>query len=174
MSATAAGRRLDGGGSGEVVRLGAKPRTPGQRGLPKPELLEATLTERGVEGDYNHYRETSRHGDPQMAILLMPVETLEELNAEGWPVRPGDLGENITTRGVPYAELAPPRRLRAGGAKLLTTKACDPCDNLYALPYVGAREGPRFLKTTLGRRGWFARVEVGGTVRRGDRIELLD
>ena len=159
--------------SGEVVRLGAKPQTPGQRGLPKPELVEATFTPQGVVGDYNHYRQTSRHGDPAMAILVMPIETLEDLNREGWPVRPGDLGENVTTRGFAYDDLAPPRRLRLGGAVLTTTKPCEPCDNLYALPYVGKTKGPQFLKTILGRRGWFAQVDAGGMVRRGDRIELL-
>jgi MOSC domain-containing protein YiiM len=159
--------------SGVVLRLGGKPKTDGQRGLPKPELAEATLSAQGVLGDYNHFRQTSRAGDPDMAILLMPVETLDDLNREGWPVRPGDLGENVTTHGVAYADLAPPRRLRVGGAVLTTTKPCTPCDNLYALPYVGSERGPAFLKTTLGRRGWFARVDTGGGVRRGDRIDLL-
>ena len=158
---------------GEVVRLGAKHRVQGEHGLPKPELLEARLTVHGVEGDYNLYRETQKGGDPEMALLVMPLETIEALNREGWPVRPGDLGENVTTRGVAYDALAPRRRFRLGSAVAETTKPCTPCDNLYALPYVGAQRGPEFLKVTLGRRGWFARVVEPGSVRRGDRLELL-
>ena len=160
--------------SGTVRRLGAKAKVAGEHGLPKPELLEARVTVRGVEGDYNLYRETSKAGDPAMALLLIPEETLEGLNREGWPVRPGDLGENITTSGIAYERLAPPRRLQIGEAVVETTKPCEPCDNLYLLPYVGRERGPAFLKATLGRRGWFARVVREGNVRRGDRIEPVD
>ena len=155
---------------GTVVRLGRKPRVPGERGLPKPEVLEARLTVEGLEGDYNLYRQTRKAGDPEMALLLMPTETLEELGREGWPVCPGDLGENVTTSGLAYATLRPPRRLRVGAAVVETTRPCDPCDNLFALPYVGSVRGPTFLKAMLGRRGWFARVLEEGTVRKGDPI----
>ena len=131
------------------------------------------MTVRGVDGDYNLYRETKRAGDPAMAILLLPEETIADLNREGWPVRPGDLGENVTTSGIPYAAFAPPCRLRVGAAVLETSKPCVPCDNLFLLPYIGADRGPEFLRTTLGRRGWFAGVVREGAVRRGDRIEIV-
>jgi len=159
---------------GTVRRLGAKSRVEGEHGLPKPELATARFTARGIEGDYNLYRETKRAGDPDMAVLLIPEETLEDLNREGWPVRPGDLGENVTTRGLPYELLAPPRRCRIGTAVVETTRPCEPCDNLFLLPYVGRERGPAFLKAMLGRRGWFARVVEAGSVRRGDRIQLGD
>jgi MOSC domain-containing protein YiiM len=54
-----------------------------------------------------------------------------------------------------------------------TTKPCTPCDNLFLLPYVGPERGPEFLKATLGRRGWFARIVNEGRVRKGDRIEAV-
>jgi MOSC domain-containing protein YiiM len=158
---------------GTVRRLGAKPKIAGQRGLPKPEREEARFTFAGVEGDYNLYRQTEKAGAPEMAVLLVAEETLAELNREGWPVRPGDLGENVTTSGIPYAALAPPQRLRLGAVVVESTKPCVPCDNLYLLPYVGARRGPEFVRTLLHRRGWFARVVREGTVRRGDPIELV-
>ena len=159
---------------GTVVRLGSKPKVPGERGLPKPELLEARISVDGMEGDYNLYRQTRKGGDPDMALLLFPREMLEELGREGWPVRPGDLGENVTIAGIPYEALAPPQRLVIGTALVETTKPCEPCDNLFALPYVGPVRGPAFLKATLGRRGWFARVIREGRARRGDSVELLD
>jgi len=159
---------------GTVLRLGAKPRVAGERGLPKPELAEARLLLSGVEGDYNLYRETQKAGDPDMALLLMPAETLAELAREGWPVRPGDLGENVTTSGISYDSLRPRRTLRIGRAVVQTSKACEPCDNLYALPYVGREKGPAFLKTMLGRRGWYARVVAEGRVRKGDAIDSHD
>ncbi len=159
--------------SGRVVRIGVKGAVPGEHGLPKPEVDTARFSRLGVEGDYNLYRQTQRAGDPEMAILLMPLETIEELNREGWPVRPGDLGENVTTGGVPYDRLAPPARMRVGEAVLRVAKPCTPCDNLFLLPYVGPDRGPAFLRATLDRRGWFAEVLQEGRVRRGDRIELL-
>jgi len=162
-----------GGGTGRVVRLGAKSRVPGEHGLPKPELALAHIGREGVEGDYNLYRQTKKGGDPEMALLLMPQETLDELRREGWPVEPGDLGENVTTSGIPYAALRPRRRLRLGSVIAETSRPCEPCDNLFLLPYVGRVRGPEFLKTTLGRRGWFATVLEPGIVRKGDPIELL-
>ena len=159
---------------GTVVRLGAKPKVPGEHGLPKPEVVEARIGPTGVERDYNLYRQTQRNGDPAMAVLLMPRETLEQLQREGWPVQPGDLGENVTTAGIPYEALRPPCRVRLGTVVLETAKPCEPCDNLFLLPYVGRERGPAFLKAMLGRRGWFARVVEAGSVRRGDRIQLGD
>lgn len=160
--------------SGVVVRLGAKAKVSGEHGLPKPELPEARIDREGVQGDYNLYRQTQKAGDPDMAVLLMPRETLEELRREGWPVSPGDLGENVTTSGIPYGALRPPCRLRLGSVVVQTSKPCEPCDNLFLLPYVGPARGPGFMKSLLGRRGWFARVLEPGRVKKGDRIVLLD
>jgi len=158
---------------GRVRRLGAKSKVEGEHGLPKPELLQARLTVRGVEGDYNLYRETKRGGDPDMALLLLPEETIDDLNRDGWPVRPGDLGENVTTSGIAYVRLTPPRQLRLGEVVVQTTKPCEPCDNLCLLPYVGRERGAAFLRAMLGRRGWFAKVVREGVVRKGDAIELI-
>ncbi len=171
MEATAS--RLRPALHGVLVRIGAKPKVPGERGLPKPERLEARLTRSGVEGDYNVYRETVKQGSPEMAILLMPQETLAQLNREGWPVRPGDLGENLTTSGLPYEAFAPPCHLTVGPVEMEVTKPCAPCDNLYQLPYIGPSRGPEFVRTLLKRRGWYARVVRDGTVRRGDPMTLV-
>jgi MOSC domain-containing protein YiiM len=159
---------------GRVYRLSRKPQTPGQRGLPKMAVAEATLRVQGVEGDFNVYRHEEAHDDPAMAILILPLETLRELDREGWPVRPGDVGENITTVGLPYDAFAPGRRFRVGEVLLEVSKPCTPCDNLFQLPYVGPERGPEFLKVTLGRRGWYARVLHEGVVRTDDPVERLE
>lgn len=159
---------------GRVVGLHRKPEVSDEHGLPKPAVSEARILRTGVEGDFNRYRHEVQHDDEGMALLVVPRETVEQLNREGWPVSPGDLGENISTSGVPYDAFAPGRRFRAGEAELEVTKPCTPCDNLYLLPYVGAERGPEFLNTMLGRRGWYARVVREGVVRLGDRIESVD
>lgn len=104
----------------------------------------------------------------------MPLETINELNNEGWPIKPGDIGENITTNGIPYFQMSPGKTLRIGSEVVIQiSRACDPCSNLYLLPYVGDKKGPSFLKVMLGRRGWYARVIQEGTVRKGDEIREI-
>lgn len=155
---------------GTVYRLHRKPETGEERGLPKHAVAEAVLTRAGLEGDFNRYRHEEKHDDPDMAVLLESLETLEGLRREGWPIAPGDLGENITTSGLAEHEFVPGRVFEVGEAQLTIAKACTPCENLYLLPYVGESRGPEFLRTMLDRRGWFARVERPGRVRVGDPI----
>ena len=155
---------------GSVYRLHRKPETGEERGLPKHAVAEALLTRAGLEGDFNRYRHQEKHDDPDMAVLLESLETLEGLRREGWPIAPGDLGENITTSGISEPEFVPGRVFEVGEAELRIAKACTPCENLYLLPYVGESRGPEFLRTMLDRRGWFARVERPGRVRVGDSI----
>ena len=158
---------------GAVVGLHVKPEIPGERGLPKRPVSTLRVGPSGADGDFNRWREEERAGDGDYALLLYPVEMLDALNDEGWPIRPGDLGENILTRGLPYAELAPPGQFEVGEAVVEASKVCEPCDNLFLLPYVGKGRGPEFLKTMLDRRGWYARVLRPGTVRLGDSVRRL-
>jgi MOSC domain-containing protein YiiM len=160
--------------SGRVLELHRKPEVPGEHGLPKPSVPEAYVARSGLAGDFNRYRHEEKKDEPAMALLIMPRETLVELEREGWPVRPGDLGENLTTEGIAYGEFMPGRRFRAGEAVFEVTKACTPCDNLYLLPYVGSSRGPEFLKVMLDRRGWYARVVREGWVHAGDRLEAVE
>jgi MOSC domain-containing protein YiiM len=158
------------GVSGTVKQINVKPMTEGERGLPKKPVDSAHVTKSGMQGDFNVYRHEELNDDPDSALLILPVETIMELNSEGWPVRPGDLGENLTTTGIPYSSFAVGKIFTSGGARFQVSRACDPCDNLFLLPYVGSSKGPSFLKTMLGRRGWYARVLREGKIRRGDRI----
>jgi len=156
--------------SGTLEQVNVKPRTEGQRGLPKKPVDFALITRAGVQGDYNVHRNEERRDDPDSALLVYPIEMMRQLNSEGWPIKPGDLGENLTTSGLPYSAFAVGKRFKVGEVLFQVSRACDPCDNLFLLPYVGESEGPAFLKTMLGRRGWYARVLREGRVRPGDRI----
>ena len=155
---------------GEIQQINVKPQTEGEHGLPKMRVDSAFVRRAGVEGDFNVYRHDDRLDDPDQALLIMPIETIRELNSEGWPIRPGDLGENFTTGGISYEAFGVGKIFAAGRARFQITKPCDPCDNLFLLPYVGASMGPGFLKVMLGRRGWYARVLEEGLVKTGDRL----
>ena len=158
---------------GSVHSLHRKPEQLGEEGLPKPSVEELLLSERGVEGDFNRYRHERLADAPDQALLLLPIELVATLQSEGWPVHPGDLGENVTSQGIAYAEFRVGDRFRIGEAVAQVSKPCLPCNYLEQLPYVGRVRGKEFQATLLGRRGWFASVVRKGRVRKGDAIALL-
>jgi MOSC domain-containing protein YiiM len=158
---------------GRITQLNLKPRVGRSRGLPKKPVPQLTITSDGVQGDFNRWRTEAAGGDPDQAVLLLCEESLADLRAEGWPVQAGDLGENLTVAGLPPDSLQPGTQVHVGDVLLVVSKPCDPCTVLYSLPYVGAERGPGFLRTLKGRRGWFARVLQGGTVRVGMAVELM-
>lgn len=156
--------------SGRVFQINVKPQTAGQRGLPKMPVPSGVVTVAGIAGDFNRYRHEHRRDNPNMALLLMPLEMLKLLNEEGWPLKPGDVGENLTTIGLPYDSFKSGNYYRIGEVEIQISVKCDPCKNLYELSYVGESLGPEFIKTMLNRRGWYARVLKEGVIKAGDAI----
>lgn len=160
--------------TGKILHLHSKPKCPGEFGLPKPAVESARITPQGIDGDYNDYRMTKKNGHADMALLIMPAETIDELNAEGWPVKAGDIGENIVTEGIPYSTLQPEVKFKMGAALIQISYECDPCYKLHSLPYVGKARGPEFVKTVMGRRGWYARVLEAGDVAVGNSCAMVE
>ncbi|QFZ24347.1 MOSC domain-containing protein [Saccharothrix syringae] len=141
----------------------------------------------GVAGDV-HRGVTVKHRsrvarDPSQPNLrqvhLMHAELHDELNAKGFDVAAGQLGENVTTRGVDLLGLPTGTRLRLGAhAVVEVTGLRNPCPQIEAFR-------PGLLKEVVGRdeRGEVVRragvmsvVLAGGEVRPGDGIvvELPD
>lgn len=156
-----------------VDRIHVKQNTPGERGLPKAPVQRVAITVAGLEGDFNKYRHETLKDTPEQAVLIHTWEMLEQLNAEGWPVKPGDLGENLLTRHLDYAVLGPGVRLRVGPVELEITKPAKPCKVLKTLPYADGDGGTEFIKTLADRRGWYAKVLREGEVNVGDRVERV-
>lgn len=165
--------------NGRVFQINVKSHTPGERGIPKHAVASARITLKGVEGDFNNYRQEEREGTSAMAVLLIPLETIQALNQEGWPVQLGDLGENFTTQGIPYEAFAVGTRWRIGATvELEISEPCTACGNLSVLSYVGSAKKSSFVKTLtwkegardMNRRGWYARVLQAGVVHRLDPI----
>jgi MOSC domain-containing protein YiiM len=103
------------------------------------------------------------HGRPggKRQILLMDSETVEKLR-----VSAGAVKENITTRGLDFRCLEVGQQLRIGSSLLEITLPCDPCSRMDEIR-LGLQEELR------GQRGWLCCVVEGGTIRRGNRIEVL-
>ncbi|MGA5170457.1 MULTISPECIES: MOSC domain-containing protein [Streptomyces] len=137
----------------------------------------------GVAGDV-HAGVTVKHRsrmaqDPTRPNLrqvhLIHEELFQELTAKGFTVRPGDLGENITTRGIDLLGLPTGTLLRMGAEAVLeVTGLRNPCRQIDAF-----RDG--LLKEVVGRDGTgavvrkagiMAVVAVGGPVRPGDTVTV--
>ena len=139
----------------------------------------------GVEGDA-HLGVTVKHRsrvarDPTQPNLrqvhLIHAELHDELAAAGFVVRPGEIGENVTTRGIDLLALPAGTRLHLGGAAVVeVTGLRNPCAQID-------RFQPGLLAAVLDRdeQGGLVRkagvmgiVLAGGDVRPGDpvRVEL--
>ncbi|KGM34505.1 MOSC domain-containing protein [Inquilinus limosus] len=137
----------------------------------------------GVEGDA-HLGVTVKHRsrvrvDPTQPNLrqvhLIQGELHDELAAAGFIVRPGDLGENVTTRGIDLLGLPTGAKLRLGTEAVVeVTGLRNPCSQID-----GFRQG--LLKLVVGRdeagnlvrkAGVMGIVLSGGAVRPGDPIGI--
>jgi molybdopterin adenylyltransferase len=105
--------------------------------------------------------------------MILSTDILDALNNEGWPVNPGDLGENLTLTNIDYSIMALGDRLKIRDVTLEISLICDPCTNLNNLPYVGKEKSASFIKTLMKRRGWYARVLKSGEVSVGDSVTLI-
>src|SRR4051794_16030736 len=164
----------------EVVAVAA---TPSHEFSKRTRAVVRLLEGLGVEGDA-HAGATVKHRsrvarDPTQPNLrqvhLIHAELHDELNAAGFDVSPGDMGENVTTRGVDLLALPTGARLRLGDdAVVEITGLRNPCKQLD-----GFRPG--LMKAVLDRdeggnlvrkSGVMAIVLAGGVVKPGDAIAV--
>jgi MOSC domain-containing protein YiiM len=141
------------------------------------------LTGLGVEGDA-HMGVTVKHRsrvarDPSQPNLrqvhLIHAELHDELRAAGFVVTAGQMGENVTTRGVDLLGLPAGTRLHLGETAVVeVTGLRNPCGQLDGIQ-------PGLMAATLGRdehgnlirkAGIMGIVRVGGEVRPGDMIRV--
>lgn len=137
----------------------------------------------GVEGDA-HSGETVKHRsrvrrDPAQPNLrqvhLIHAEFHDELRAAGFNVSPGQLGENVTTRGLDLLALPTGTRLHLGdGAVIEVTGLRNPCVQLDGIAQgLMAATLDRDEQGNLVRQaGVMSIVLAGGDVRPGDPIRV--
>lgn len=141
-------------------------------GVPKLPVPDAVVAEEGIQGDWQSNRKF--HGGPDRALCLFALEKIEELRAEGHPIRPGTVGENITTQGVEWAELVPGAVLRIGAeVEIEITSHTTPCKTI-----AGSFSDGRFVriseKVHPGDSRLYARVLRGGRISVGDPIHVRE
>lgn len=158
----------------------------GEHRFSKPVVDEVTLVAGwGIEGDA-HAGTTVQHRsrvarDPSQPNLrqvhLIHAELFDEVADAGYTVEPGQMGENVTTRGVDLLGLPTGTLLHLGDeACVRVTGLRNPCQQINDFE-------PGLLREVLGRAddgsverkgGVMSVVVTGGTVRPGDciRVEL--
>ncbi|MEU8835810.1 MOSC domain-containing protein [Streptomyces sp900116325] len=137
----------------------------------------------GVEGDV-HAGVTVKHRsrvaqDPTQPNLrqvhLIHEELFEELREAGFEVAPGDLGENVTTRGIDLLGLPVGTLLHLGDEAVVeVTGLRNPClqiDNFQGglLKQVVGRDAAGDIVRKAGIMGV---VASGGRVRPGDTVKV--
>jgi MOSC domain-containing protein YiiM len=138
----------------------------------------------GVEGDA-HAGTTVQHlsrvrrnpSEPNLRqVHLVHTELFDEVAEDGHPVRPGDLGENVTTTGVDLLGLPAGTVLRLGEvAEVEITGLRNPCyqiddfqDGLLKLVLDRDADGK-----VVRKAGVMAVVRTGGEVRPGDAVTVV-
>lgn len=155
----------------------------GEYSFTKPTRESITLLAGlGVEGDV-HAGTTVKHRsrvaqDPTRPNLrqvhLIHEELFEEVARAGFEVRPGDLGENITTRGIDLLGLPVGTRLSIGDAVIAVTGLRNPCQQINdfqagLLKHVVSTDENGAVVRLAGIMGTVAR---GGLIRPGDAIHV--
>ena len=137
----------------------------------------------GVAGDA-HAGRTVQHlarvaKDPAQPNLrqvhLIHAELFGELAEKGFAIAPGDMGENVTTRGIDLLGLSAGTRLLLGREAVIEiTGLRNPCHQLngFAPGLMAATLGKTADGELIRKAGVMAIVITGGTVAVGDGIEM--
>lgn len=137
----------------------------------------------GVDGDA-HSGETVKHRsrvarDPTQPNLrqvhLIHAELHDELRERGFTISPGEMGENVTTRGLDLLGVPTGTRLQLGASAVVeVTGLRNPCAQLDGIaPGLMAATLDRDAAGNLIRKaGVMAVVLTGGEVRPGDAIQI--
>jgi len=150
----------------------------------KPTAVSIELLEGwGVEGDA-HAGTTVQHRsrvarDPSQPNLrqvhLIHAELLDQLAESGHAIEPGQLGENVTTRGIDLLGLPTGALLRIGEAAVVrVTGLRNPCQQIEGFDTGLLRElvGRRPDGTIERKGGVMGVVVASGSVRPGDGIVI--
>ncbi len=152
--------------SARIVHINVSP-----GGVPKRPVDAAHVTWLGVEGDA--HRDTEHHGGLDRALCIFSIERIRALQAEGHPIAPGSIGENLTVEGVDWEAVTPGSRLLLGGSVVAeVTRYTSPCGNIT--PFFNGGDYSRVSqKRHPGDSRVYARVLKEGSLRSGDPVRLL-
>lgn len=132
-----------------------------EKGTVKKPIDEAILiAEIGLQND-------AHAGNWHRQVSLLADESIDEMRALGLSdLDYGIFAENITTRGIELHTLPIGTRLQIGACILEVTQIGKECHH-------GCEIFKKVGKCVMPKRGIFAKVIVGGTVKAGDEIVIV-
>jgi MOSC domain-containing protein YiiM len=165
---------------GTVIAVSCSPRHTMRK---LNQLVIRLVAGHGVEGDAHsgvtikHRSRLARtpHAPNLRQVHLIHAELHDELLAQRLPIAPGDMGENVTTRGIDLLSLPAGTRLRLGDVAIVeVTGLRNPCKQLDDIhPGLMAATLARSRTGQLIRKaGVMSIVLAGGEVRPGDPIHV--
>ena len=140
-------------------------------GVPKRTVDSANIGKKGVEGDFNRFRD-GKGGDPDRAVCIFSLERIEELKLEGHPIEVGSTGENLTIRGVEGESLSEGTHLEIGEVVLELSEPCAPCSKIGE-SFIGRKFDRVDHDKEYGWSRWLARVLREGEVTVGDSVNIV-
>ena len=129
-------------------------------GVVKQPVEQAEFVEGGIKGDAHCGLDEIRQ------VSLLADESVDKMRDMGLKLGAGVFAENITTQGIELKTLPIGTRLRIGETLHEVSKIGKECHSGCAIKQ---QTGTCVMPT----EGIFTRVIKGGTVKAGDRIELL-
>lgn len=150
---------------GSIAGLFAAPKG----GVPKPHVQSLQVTVDGCVGDFQ--RDKRYHGGPQRAVCLFSEEVISILQAEGHPVYPGSVGENILLREVDWELVAIGSKFHFDELILEVTSDAPPCKTI-ADSFTDSRFTEISAKVAPNLTRWYAKVLNEGQVSIGENVVL--
>jgi len=139
-------------------------------GVPKLPVGRTWVGRFGLDGD--KHSEPTVHGGPHRAVCLFAIEVIERLQAEGHPIEPGGVGENLTTAGIEWSLLPIGSVIAVGDEVLLElASSTTPCAT-----QTGNFSDGNFNRILISKHPsdsrMYARVLREGSVQPGDSIAV--
>ena len=133
--------------------------TSAKKGLQKEEVLSALIKENhGIVGD-------AHAGDWHRQISFLDKEEIDEFNKKGAKVVNGAFGENFIVEGLNIKDLPVGTLLECGAVLFEITQKGKSCHDKCAIFY-------KMGECIMPKKGTFARVLKGGTIKKGDTISI--
>lgn len=133
-----------------------------RKGVRKKAVASATLRENfGIENDAHASGEWHRQ------VSLLALESIKKMQDMGLSVGPGDFAENITTEGIDLLTLPVGTKLTIGTSTEVEVSQIGKVCHTRCAIYHQAGD------CVMPKEGIFVKVLRGGTIKKGDVIEVI-
>ena len=131
-----------------------------KRGTEKTPVPCAELIENfGIKGD-------AHAGNWHRQVSLLSFEAIEAFKSDGADVHDGSFGENIIAEGIDWDKIFPGVRLSCADSVLEITQIGKECHSHCEI-------FKRMGVCIMPKKGVFAKVIKGGTIKTGDKINII-